>query len=175
MRPKNNFALTWEELTFHGAGGKSWFRLDQHKNVNKGIKARGGLTVQLVDYLLSIRPQNARGLIHPNPATGTAYTDIRKQWRRLLTIAERMLGYKLTGKQSEFFNFRHSGASHIAARARDVKHLMGVVRMMGDTSLTTVNKHYFNIDDEILQEIIEGWSVPEVDLFDDAYSLPLAS
>jgi hypothetical protein len=24
--------------------------------------------------------------------------------------------------------------SHIAARARDVKHLMGVVRMMGDTS-----------------------------------------
>ena len=56
-----------------------------------------------------------------------------------------------------------------------MKHLMGVVRMMGDTSLTTVNKHYFNIDDEILQEIIEGWSVPEVDLFDDAYSLPLAS
>ena len=112
------FALTWEELTFHGAGGKSWFNLDQHKNVNKGIKARGGLTVQFVDYLLSIRPKNARGLIHPNPATGKAYTDIRKQWKRLLSIAERMLGYKLTGKQSEFFNFRHSGASHIAARAR---------------------------------------------------------
>jgi hypothetical protein len=175
MRPKNNLALTWEELTFHGAGGKSWFRLDQHKNVNKGIKARGGLAVQLVDYLLSIRPKNAQGVIHPNPATGKAYTDIRKQWKRLLAIASRMLGYELTGKQSEFFNFRHSGASHIAARSRDVKHLMGVVRMMGDTSLTTVNKHYFNIDDEILQEIIEGWSVPEVDLFDDAYSLPLAS
>lgn len=175
MRPKNNLALTWEELSFHAAGGKSWFNLDQHKNVNKGIKARGGLAADLVEYLLSIRPANARGLIHPNPATGKAYTDIRKQWKRLLSIAERMLGYKLTGKQSEFFNFRHSGASHIAARARDVKHLMGVVRMMGDTSLTTVNKHYFNIDDEILQEIIEGWSVPEVDLFDDAYSLPLAS
>jgi hypothetical protein len=29
-------------------------------------------------------------------------------------------------------------------------------------------------DDQILQEIVEGWSVPEVDLFDDAYSLPLA-
>ena len=73
------------------------------------------------------------------------------------------------------FALEETAAQFRAARARDVKHLMGVVRMMGDTSLTTVNKHYFNIDDQILQEIIEGWSVPEVDLFDDAYSLPLAS
>jgi len=150
MRPKNNFALTWEELTFHGAGGKSWFRLDQHKNVNKGIKARGGLTVQLVDYLLSIRPQNARGLIPSEPRHRQG---VHRHSEAVETAAPRSRN----------------------ARARDVKHLMGVVRMMGDTSLTTVNKHYFNIDDEILQEIIEGWSVPEVDLFDDAYSLPLAS
>ncbi|HKO59296.1 MAG TPA: hypothetical protein VJ276_25745 [Thermoanaerobaculia bacterium] len=83
--------------------------------------------------------------------------DIRKQWARLIEIASRMLGYELTGKKADFFNFRHTGASHIAAKSRDGKHLMGVVRMMGDTSLATVNKHYFNLDDETLQAVVEGW------------------
>jgi hypothetical protein len=76
-----------------------------------------------------------------------------------------MLGYELTGKKADFFNFRHTGASHIAAKSRDGRHLMGVVRMMGDTSLATVNKHYFNLDDETLQAIVEGWEAPDVDLF----------
>ena len=165
MRPKNNRALTWEEITLDADPRKCWFKLDQHKNVNKGIKARGGLANELLEYLRSIRPKNARGLIHPNPATGKAYVDIRKQWNRLIEIANRLLGYQLTGKKADFFNFRHTGASHIAARSRDAHHLLGVVRMMGDTSLATVNRHYFNFDDETLQEIIKGWVVPEVDLF----------
>ena len=37
--------------------------------------------------------------------------------------------------------------------------------MMGDTSLTTVNRHYFNIDDEMLEEVVEGWGVPELPTF----------
>src|ERR1051326_1826151 len=133
MRPKNNRALTWEEITLDADPRKCWFKLDQHKNVNKGIKARGGLANELLEYLRSIRPKNARGLIHPNPATGKAYVDIRKQWNRLIEIANRLLGYQLTGKKADFFNFRHTGASHIAARSRDAHHLLGVVRMMGDT------------------------------------------
>jgi integrase len=165
MRPKNNRALSWDEIVLDPLTRRGWFKLDQHKNVNKGIKARGGLAAPLVDYLLSIRPKNARGLIHPNPASGKAYVDIRKQWARLVEIASRMLGYELTGKKADFFNFRHTGASHIATRSRDGAHLLGVVRMMGDTSLATVNRHYFNLDDETLQVIVEGWQAPDVDLF----------
>lgn len=81
---------------------------------------------------------------------------------RLIKIASRILGYEMTGKKADFFNFRHSGASHMAMRGNRPKDLMSVVRMMGDTSLTTVNRHYFNIDDEMLAEIVEGWSVPEL-------------
>lgn len=165
MRPKNNRALTWGEVTIDPQARTGWFKLDQHKNVNKGIKARGKLAAELVDYLLSIRPANARGLIHPNPATGKPYVDIRKQWDRLVRIASRILGYELTGKKADFFNFRHTAASHIAARGREPRHLMSVVKMMGDTSLATVNRHYFNIDDEMLEEIVDGWAVPELPAF----------
>ena len=165
MRPKNNRALTWQEVTIDPQARTGRFRLDQHKNVNKGIKARGSLAVELVDYLLSIRPANARGLIHPNPVTGKPYVDIRKQWNRLVAIASRMLGYELTGKKADFFNFRHTGASHIAERARDASHLLSVVKMMGDTSIATVNRHYFNIDDLMLEEIVDGWVVPELATF----------
>jgi len=150
MRPKNNRALTWEEVKIDAQTRTGWFKLDQHKNVNRGIKARGKLAAELVAYLLSIRPANARGLIHPNPATGKPYVDIRKQWNRLIKIASGILGYELTGKKADFFNFRYSGASHMAMRGNRPRDLMTVVRMMGDTSLATVNRHYFNIDDEML-------------------------
>jgi hypothetical protein len=34
------------------------FKLDQHQNVNKGIKVRGPIAREVVEYLLSIRPPN---------------------------------------------------------------------------------------------------------------------
>jgi hypothetical protein len=42
---------------------------------------------------------------------------------------------------------------------------MSVVRMMGGMSLATVNLHYFNIDDQMLKEIVDGWGVPELSAF----------
>jgi hypothetical protein len=33
---------------------------------------------------------------------------------------------------------------------------------MWDTSVATVNRHYFNFDEDTLHEIIEGWAIPEV-------------
>jgi len=68
-----------------------------------------------------------------------------------------MLGYELTGKKADFFNFRHTGASHLAVLQHEPKDLMAVVQMMGDSSLTTVNRHYFNIDDKVLAELVDGW------------------
>ncbi|MEO8381778.1 MAG: hypothetical protein ABI779_19105 [Acidobacteriota bacterium] len=165
MRPENNRQLDWEELTLDPAAMRGTFKLDQHKNVNKGIKARGPITRELMEYLLSIRPANASGPIHANPETGRPYVDIRKQWKRLLAIAGEMLGYELTGKKAKFLNFRHTGASDIAQRGREPRHLLAVVRMMGDTSVATVNRHYFNLEDDVMQEIIDGWAVPDVDVF----------
>lgn len=114
--------------------------------------------MELVHYLLSIRPANACGLIHPNPVTGELYVDIRKQWNRFVAIGSRMLGYELTRKKADFFNFRDTGASHVADRAGDASHLLSVVKMMRDTSIATVKRHYFNIaDDMMLEEIVDGW------------------
>jgi integrase len=84
--------------------------------------------------------------------------DIRKRWERLMVIASRMLRYDLEDKKRTFFNFRHTGASHIAQRGRTPAQLLAVVKMMGDTSVATVNRHYFKIEPELL-----GWKRPDVD------------
>jgi hypothetical protein len=67
--------------------------------MNKGIKARGPIAREVIDYLLSIRPPNASGPIRANPETGRPYVDVRKQWKRLLAITAEMLGYVLTGRR----------------------------------------------------------------------------
>jgi hypothetical protein len=39
--------------------------------------------------------------------------------------------YELAGKKAKFLNFRHTGASNIAQRGRDPRHLLAVGKMMG--------------------------------------------
>jgi integrase len=155
MRPKNNFALMWQEIDEE----RNTFKLDQHKNVNRGIKAEGPIAEILQRYLRSIRPANARGAVHTNPATGEAYVDIRKQWNRLVAIASWMLGYELEGRKADFFTFRHTGASHLAEKT---KNPILVAKMMGDTNVQTVMRHYFNLDIEFMTEMIAGWTVPQL-------------
>lgn len=142
MRPKNNLALTWEEITFID-DKRAVFRLDQHKNVKKGIRAEGPIPQQLLDYVLSIRPTDAAGVIHANPATNAQYIDIRKQFKRLIKIASKFLGYKLEGRKADFFTFRHTGASHLAEKT---KNPILIVKMMGDTNVQTTRagaSHHF--------------------------------
>lgn len=81
-----------------------------------------------------------------------------------MTIASRMLGYELEGKRRTFFNFRHTGASHIAQRGKTPAHLLAVVQMMGDTSVATVNRHYFKIEPDLMRELVLGWKRPDVDV-----------
>jgi integrase len=165
MRPDCNLHLRWDEVTLDASTLTGWYKLDQHKNVNKGIKAEGPLAEELVDYLLRIRPTNPGNTpIHFNPETGKPYVDIRKQWERLMTIAGRMLGYDLEEKKRTFFNFRHTGASHIAQRGKTPAHLLAVVQMMGDTSVATVNRHYFKMEPELMRELVLGWKRPDVDV-----------
>jgi hypothetical protein len=74
-----------------------------------------------------------------------------------------MLGYELTGTKAKFLNFRHTGAPHIAADAIP-RHLPRVGKMM-DTSVVIVNRHYLQPEDDLMQEIIDGWAVPDVEVF----------
>jgi integrase len=156
MRPKNNLALSWQELSIDEDRGT--FRLDQHKNVNKGVKAEGPLAEQLFRYLQSIQAGALiTGPVHANPATGEPYVDIRKQWNRLMAIASRHLGYPLEGRKADFFTFRHTGASHLAEKT---KNPILIVKMMGDTNVETVMRHYFNLDVEFMAEMVSGWTIP---------------
>jgi hypothetical protein len=59
MRPDCNLHLRWDELTLDAATLTGWYKLDEHKNVNKGISAEGPLAKELVEFLLAIRPPNA--------------------------------------------------------------------------------------------------------------------
>jgi hypothetical protein len=116
--PDNNRSLDWDEITLDPATMRGTFKLDQHKNVNKGIKARGPIAGELVEYLLSIRPANASGPIHANPETGRPYVDICKPWKRLLAISAEMLGDGLTGKKAKFLTSANRRLPHRAARVR---------------------------------------------------------
>jgi len=84
---------------------------------------------------LSGRPIQVTRPSTSTPKRACPYVDIRKQWERLMVIASRMLRYDLEDKKRTFFNFRHTGASHIAQRGKTPAHLLGVVQMRGDTSL----------------------------------------
>jgi hypothetical protein len=35
--------------------------------------------------------------------------------------------------------------------------LLALVKMMADTSMPTVDRHYFNLEDDLIQKIIDGW------------------
>ncbi|MFZ2493512.1 MAG: tyrosine-type recombinase/integrase [Thermoanaerobaculia bacterium] len=160
MRPNNNLGLLWEELHIDEVARKRHFELKKHKNSSKGIEARGPLSPSLMEYLLSIRPEGKpTGLVHPSPETGKPYVNIRHQWKRLIEIANGLLAEnEQITDEIDFYNLRHTGASELVAKGADP---VMIVRMMGDTSLATVMKHYFDSSLEHMQEVVERWdSVP---------------
>lgn len=160
MRPDTNFKLAWEQLVIKPGADRGRFSLDQHKNADKGVEVDAPLNPELVRYFRSIMPSNRpEGLVHPNPVTGLAYENIRKQWLRLVEIANGILGpdEQLTGVRTHFYTWRHTGASHLAASSKDP---VLVTRMMGDTQLQTVMKHYFDSDYEHMQTEVERWQLP---------------
>lgn len=162
MRPETNFELRWEQLVIDPERDRGRFSLDRHKNADRGVEVDAPLKPELVRYLNSVMPSDdPEGLVHPNP-TGLAYTNIGQQWARLVEIANQILGAdeQLTGVRTHFYTWRHTGASHLAASSKDP---VLVTRMMGDTQLTTVMKHYFDSDFEHMQAAVERWELPVED------------
>jgi integrase len=160
MRPETNFELRWEQLKLHPTADRGRFRLGEHKNASKGVEVDAPLKPELVRYLRSIMPSpDPEGLVHPNPDTRAAYRNIGKQWLRLVEIANSILepDEQLSGRRTQFYTFRHTGASHLAESSRDP---VLVTRMMGDTQLVTVMRHYFDSDFEHMQDEVEKWHVP---------------
>jgi integrase len=170
MRPETNFNLTWEQIMIAPAADRGRFSLDHHKNAGKGVEVDAPLNPVLVRYLRNIMPsKRPEGLVHPNPATGAAYGNIRKQWFELVQIANEILApdEQLTGARTHFYTWRHTGASHLAASSKDP---VLVTRMMGDTQLQTVMDHYFDSDYEHMQTEVERWQLPsETDTRDEPW------
>jgi integrase len=155
MRPANNFGLRWEQLVIRADRLDGSFRLDEHKNAAKGIPVVGPLAPSVVRYLMSIMPARAKGYVHPNPVTGRPFVNIRKSWDRLVDIANLILPESdRIADELHFYNWRHTGASQLAASGADP---VMIVRMMGDTGLATVLRHYFNSELSHMQRLVARW------------------
>lgn len=158
MRPSNNLSLRWEQLHINRETRTGWFELAEHKNANKGIEVRAPLSPSLIAYLLTIRPsEKPTGYVHANQVTGKPYVNIRRQWDRLVEIANEMLHEDEQIAEQVFYNWRHTGATELAATGADP---VMITRMMGDTSLATVMEHYFDSSLEHMQTIVERWDQP---------------
>ncbi|HVT02035.1 MAG TPA: tyrosine-type recombinase/integrase [Thermoanaerobaculia bacterium] len=158
MRPINNLNLHWSQLVIGPGEDEGRFRLDDHKNSSRGVNVESALHPLLIRYLKAIMPSDhPAGPVHPNPKTGLPYISFVKQWKRLIEIANSILppDQKLTGWRTHFYTWRHTGASRMAAHGIDP---IKIVRMMGDTSLTTVMKHYFDSTVEEMAASIRDWT-----------------
>jgi integrase len=156
MRPSNNFHLRWEQLTIDRELLEGSFRLTQHKNSSRGFDVEGPLAPTLVRYLVTTMPAGTpTGFVHINAATGQPFKSIRGAWRRLIALANEILPTaERIGPELRFYSLRHSAASALCASGADP---VAVVRLMGDRSLATVMKHYFNSDDLHLKQLVTRW------------------
>lgn len=168
VRPGNNFGLLWEELHIHPTEDRGSFHVENHKNVSRGVELEGPLHPRLVRYLRTIPASRwPRGLVHPNPATGAPYRNIRAQWHRLIEIANTATdaagqpyldaSERISGVRRKFYTWRHTGASLWAKESRDP---VMIVRMMGDTDLETVKNHYFDSYLSDMQSVAASFDVP---------------
>ena len=67
--------------------------------------------------------------------------------------------YELEDRKTDFFTFRHTGESHLAEKT---KNPILIVKMMGDTNVQTLMRHYFNLDLEFMAEMISDWTIPSL-------------
>lgn len=153
LRPSNNFGLKWEDLQL---GPPDRFRVQSHKNASRGIGLEGPIAPTLSRYLSRMKPSvNASGLVHPNPSTGRPYTNIRRAWRRLLTIANTLLPEdQQLPLGARFYSWRATGASELAATGADP---VLITKLMGDSSLRTVMKHYFDASLDHMAAAVQRW------------------
>jgi hypothetical protein len=97
LRPSNNLALTWIDITLYATKDEGNFHVTKHKNAAKGIGAEGALHPDVARYFRRIRPPHAAGVIHGNPATADnpanvkPFVNIRTQWARLIALANAIL------------------------------------------------------------------------------------
>lgn len=162
MRPNNNFGLRWEDLIIDVKSGTGYFRLSKHKNSAHGVELEGPLAPSLLTYLIGIMPSGRRlGLIHPNPQTGKAYTNIRDQWYELIDVANTILPDTEQIQHRSFYQWRATGASELAAHGADP---VMVAKFMGDTSLQTILRHYFDSSLAHMTRIVTGWDRTVVDV-----------
>jgi integrase len=153
LRPSNNFGLRWAELEL---APPSCFRVQSHKNASRAIRLEGPIAPTLELYLSGIQSTaDASGLVHPNPGTGRPFSNIRRAWRRLLSIANSMLPEdRQIPLRARFYSWRATGASELAASGADP---VLITKLMGDSSLRTVMRHYFDASLDHMAAAIQRW------------------
>jgi integrase len=156
LRPSSNYRLRWEELDIDCDRREGTFRIDAHKNRDKGVVLEGALAGSVVDYLLGIMPAGRpRGYVHVNPRTGKPFVNIRRAWKRLTEIANSILPEEEQIRPDiDFYNWRHTGASALAAAGADP---VLVTKLMGDSSLRTVLAHYFDSSIAHMRSVLLRW------------------
>ncbi len=133
-RTANVLGLTWEQV--HFTDGEIHFPTTKNRRY-----VVLPMDEPLRRYLLRLCPgPGATGLIHPN-RSGAAWVNIHDQWRRLLVLAnaELQVGQKISGA-FRFYGLRHTRATDLADAGVPAK---VIAEWMGDTSIATVEKHYF--------------------------------
>jgi len=163
LRPSNNLALDWSDITLHPTLDEGSFHVTKHKNAAKGIVAEGALHPDLARYLRSIRPRHGGGLIHGNPVTSKPFVNIRTQWARLSGLANAILSpeEQIAGRAEDMYVLRATGASMLAAAGAD---LVLICQMMGDAQLETVRKHYFKSHIAHMQQAVNRVVVPRYEM-----------
>lgn len=155
VRPSNNFGLRWEDLHLDPSGRSGRFKIERHKNAGLGLVLEGPLARGLVAYLGSMPEPSTGGLVHPNPATGKPFTSIRGSWRRLIAMANSVLWPEdQIAPDARFYTWRATGASELAATGADP---VLVTKLMGDSSLRTVMRHYFDSSLDHMATALARW------------------
>lgn len=143
-RTKDVLRLRWEHIDLE----RQIITFRETKNRRRVHDVVVPIRAPLMRWLLDRWPgPGASGWVFPNPATGEPFRDIRRQWRRLIRLANRRLeesGFHPIPEGFRLYNLRHTGASHLAATGS--LSAQEIAQMMGDTSVRTVERHYFHTD-----------------------------
>ena len=160
QREGSVFGVRWEDVNLD----ERLIVFPATKNWRHVGRVRVPIDGALLAYLQTHHPgPGASGYVHPNRA-GQPYSDARKAWRTLIALTNIRLDRLARMRRRHGLsplaepipphfplnNLRHTGASHLA-RSGAVS-AQAVVEMMGDLSLATVERWYFNVGVEGVRE-----------------------
>jgi len=161
-RTKDVKALRWEHLDLEAARTPPTVTYPNSKN----RRIIGALTIPLRARAYAWLSRASADRAGPYVFGGTRPAgDCRKAWRSLIRTTNARLERNHPGaakipESYRLYDLRHTGASHLAQTG----HLsaLEITRMMGDTSVRTVERRYFAADNDRLAERLATLDAPSM-------------